>query len=241
MGAIEKWQEVVRTGKKFKKNLHATNCTYCMHKKKTCELPTTEGMQALLVTGGSLKSADGRLKVAEGSVTPSVASSSKRKKTEIILEMPARKKTKTDPSEMKEEEFWAKLLAVLTGIDGRIKKVVAVGKEMVETAKKTKKFVHHTAVVMGQTSRTLVRIEEALARKGEEESEEEKSEKKQEVPIQDEREAEEKMEEEESEEEKAGARRVERKEGTEDEEMSRSGSEGDEESAAEAEDRKGEK
>ena len=46
-----------------------------------------------------------RVRKKGGSVTPSVASSSKRPRTEVVVEMPPRKKAKTLPNGMSEGEF----------------------------------------------------------------------------------------------------------------------------------------
>jgi hypothetical protein len=73
--------------------------------------------------------------------------------------------------------------------------MVALGKEVAETAKETKRYAYHAAVAAGSTSRSLARIEELLVKKWEEVGTEAED-TGQEVPIRDEREADEKSEEE---------------------------------------------
>jgi hypothetical protein len=237
LGAIEKWREDAKAGKKFKRHPADSNCTYCTFKKHPCELPASAAMRAVLVaekskTGGSLR-------VEERSVTPSAASSSKRKKMAVDVELPPRKKAKTMiPGGLKEEEFWDRLLAILSSMNGRMGKMVELGEEILATEKETKKLAHHAAGSAASTSRSLKAMEATFARKFGEESEEEDQ--AQEVPILDVREADEKTEEEESEttEEKAGAKLTGSKaEGKKAEaRVEGQGAEADEESGSDSED-----
>ena len=252
--AVEKWREDVESGKTFRKGPTNSMCTRCKIKKERCELPATEDMRAALVK--EKPKAGGSLRVKEGSVTPSAASSSKRKRAETVVELPARKKKKTEPSGKEgEEEFRARLLAVLSGMSLSFGELVTVGKELVTAARETRKLAHHAAVTAANSYRVLERIADTLARK-EEESESE-SDKVQEVPIHDARAEAEKSGEEDSEEEaevevkqvaegkeavtkgkEAEVKTVVKGKETEDAEMDGSGSEEDEESEESGENKK---
>jgi hypothetical protein len=94
LGEIEKWRKDVEAGKQFARHPMDTNCMRCTEKQKACALPATEKMRVQLTTWllpRMVKKKSRRSGVSR-SVSPSVASSSKRRLEELKEILPRRER-----------------------------------------------------------------------------------------------------------------------------------------------------
>lgn len=108
LGFVEKWKADVEGGKTFFRNPPGTLCERCHEKKKKCELPATKWMRERTAKGATEDMEEteateapvdkGKRKAVEksGSITPSVASSSKRKLEFAGVELPLPKRRREE-------------------------------------------------------------------------------------------------------------------------------------------------
>jgi hypothetical protein len=129
VGAIDTWREKVGKGEVFTRGPAGTNCEQCANiRRKRCVLPATEDMRALLVevpkaprtprtlaTTSMPRPSRATTRSRGGSSAPSIASSSKRKWTQVEVEVPpAPKRLKLGGMPpMTQDGFFAALMGLL--------------------------------------------------------------------------------------------------------------------------------
>ena len=199
VAAIERWREDHRQGKRsLLKGAKWTNCRRCsLNVKQRCLLPATEEMRE----GLPEKKKKGKGKEKTGSVTPSAASSSKRRMEFLGVEMPVSKRRRVNDGAGGERE-WAVLAEALRRMEGTVaessSRAVAANERLVLAIDRL------TAAVAGQARATDTvvtaiteffqgarRTQAQAERPGEgseddsEDSEDESNESAKEVPIED--------------------------------------------------------
>lgn len=122
LAAIDKWRVAFREGTVFKKNPPHTSCRRCLDKKKGCDLPATREMRKGL-QGATPKATRATTKAE--SPAASAATSGRKRRLLMEVEVPSRKRMRAASPEMTDEGFRKGLLKVLGEIEGHLGKLAA--------------------------------------------------------------------------------------------------------------------
>ena len=124
--AIDKWRKAFRKGAVFKRNPPHTSCSRCLEKKKGS---ATKEMRKGLQTATPKKT---RATTKAKSPAASTATSGRKRRLVMEVEVPARKRVRAASPEMMDKEFRKGLLKVLGEIEGHLGKLASVSDRWVE-------------------------------------------------------------------------------------------------------------
>lgn len=121
---IERWRAADEVGRVYKRQPYFTGCRRCLTKRhQKCDLPATRELRGKLDPEVRVRVR----KAKEGSVTPSAASSSKRKGVFLGVEAPVKRRRKMEETGVEEGLTTAALVEAIAKVSGDVAESSARG------------------------------------------------------------------------------------------------------------------